>query len=135
MHAQTQAPFHCLVWIDHRQAGIYGVSEQGLSELVRIHAPDTGHGHVHHRAGTMGSGHEPVNPEFLKAVAAALPASEELLIAGPADAKHALKQYLAAKYPALDRRIMGVETLPKTNDHEMHVFAHRFFHRTDRMRP
>lgn len=131
----AKAPYHCLVWIDHRQAHLYGVSEKDIAELALIHAPDTGHGHVHHHAGTVGSGHEPLSVEFLKAVAGALQDCTEILIAGPADAKHVLKTYIATKHPALDRKILGVETLPKTDEHELQVFASRFFHRSDRIHP
>ena len=132
---QARSPFHCLVWIDHRQAGVYAVSDHDLSELAMIHAPDKGHGHVHHHAGTTGFGHEPLSPEFLRAVVAAIDHPAELLIAGPADAKHALRQYIADKNPGLHQRILGVETLAKSSDHDLHGFAHRFFHRADRLPP
>lgn len=135
MTQQSKSPFHCLVWIDHRQAGVYAVSEHDLCELAMIHAPDTGHGHVHHHAGTTGAGHEPLSPEFMRAVVAAIEDPAELLIAGPSDAKHALKQYIAARNPSLYGRILGVETLAKSSDHELQGFAHRFFHRADRIRP
>lgn len=131
--AQAKTPFHCLVWLDHRQARIYTVSEHDLTELALVHAPDHGRGHIHHRAGTIGPGHEAPNAEFLKAVVTALQDPEEILIVGPGQAKHALKQHIAAKRADLDGRILGVETLERADDHGLHAFAHRFFRRADRM--
>lgn len=133
--APAGKPFHCLVWIDHQAARIYAVTREALSELATIHAPDQGHGHVHHRAGTVGPGHEPPAAQFLEKVAAALKHPAEVLIAGPADIKHALKTYIAERHPGLDKRIMGVETLDKVGPGELHDFASRFFHRADRMHP
>jgi hypothetical protein len=130
-----KTPFHCLVWIDHRQARIYAVSRHDLVELALVRAPDTGNGHIHHHAGTVGPGHEPASPEFLRVVVEALKEPGELLIVGPGDAKHALKRHIAAKFPSLDRRILGVETLPKAGDHDLQAFSQRFFHRADRMQP
>ncbi len=130
-----KSPYHCLIWIDHRQARIYGVTEHELTEMAIIHGPDSGHGHVHHHSGATGSGHDALSAEFLKVVTAAVHDCTEILIAGPAEAKYALKSYIAAKQPQLDRKIAGVETFAKTGDHDLHLFASHFFHRADRMRP
>jgi stalled ribosome rescue protein Dom34 len=124
-------PYHCLVWIDHQIAHIYAVTHHDLAELAVIRAPDQGHGNVHHRAGTMGAGHEPISPEFMTQVTAALLDPAEILIAGPAQAKHALKDFIAAKAPAFAHRIVGVETLDKTGNGELHNFARRYFHHVD----
>lgn len=134
MNAQTHAPFHCLVWIDHNQARLYAVSKHDLAELALIHAPDNGRGHIHHYAGAVGPGHEAPHPEFLKAVVTALGEPEEILITGPADAKHALKHYIAEKHPGLDRRILGIETLARSHAQDLQAFAYRYFHAADRMR-
>ena len=126
-------PFHCLVWIDHRTARIYAVMHEALSELALIHAPDQGQGHLHHHAGSPGSGHEAISAEFLNRVIGALQNSAEILITGPAQAKHALKDFITAKAPVLASRIVGVEALDKVTDGQLHEFACRFFHRADRM--
>lgn len=126
-------PFHCLVWIDHTIARIYGVQRDGLREIAVIHAPDQDHGHIHHRAGTRGSGHEPPAAEFLEKTASAIKDGAEILIAGPAEAKHALKRHIALHAPRLASHIIGVETLADCGTRELHDFAAAFFHRADRM--
>lgn len=131
---QTKMPFHCLVWIDHCVARIFAVTQQEMTELATLRAPDDGRGHVHHHAGTPGSGHVPMSAEFLEKVAEALRDPAEILIAGPAQAKHLLKAYLEKKAPALSQRILAVAALNESGDDELHEFARLFFHRADRMR-
>ena len=47
--------FHAVVWIDHREAYIYEIGTEGVNEL-HIKSPDH-EGHIHHKAGSVGSGH------------------------------------------------------------------------------
>jgi stalled ribosome rescue protein Dom34 len=128
-----KTPFHCLVWIDHCMARIFAVTHREMTELVTLHAPDEGRGHIHHHAGTPGSGHEPMSEEYLKKVADALGDPAEILIAGPAQAKQILKAYLAKKTPVLNQRIVALAALNDARDDELHDFARRFFRRIDSM--
>ncbi|HWU53990.1 MAG TPA: hypothetical protein VN175_00725 [Rhizomicrobium sp.] len=127
-------PFHQLVWIDHHQAKIYGVTRHDLTELTVIQAPDQGRSHVHHRGGTMGAGHAGLAADFLQNVTEALHGAEEVLIVGPADAKHALKHYISSNVPLLDKRVIGVEPMDKCGAGELQAFANLFFRQADRMR-
>jgi hypothetical protein len=126
-------PFHQMVWIDYRLARLYGVTRDGLSELAVIHAPDEGRGNIHHKAGAVGPGHVAVSPGFLIEVAAALQEAQEVLIVGPADAKHALKKYIATNLPQLDKLVVGVEPMDKCDQGNLQSFASLFFRQVDRM--
>jgi stalled ribosome rescue protein Dom34 len=126
--------FHLLVWIDHQEAKLYAVSRHDLTELATIHAPDQGRGHIHHKAGTMGPGHDPVFAGFLREVTGSLENAREILIVGPSDARHALKTYLAQNAPRLNERVIGVESMGKCGPGELQAFASRFFRNADRMR-
>lgn len=128
-------PFHQMVWIDHETARLYGVARQNLVELAVIRAPNQGLGHIHHKAGTPGPGHVDPSPSFLAQVATALKDAQELLIVGPANTKHALKDYIALNAPLLDKRVVGVEPMDKCSDGDLQAFASLFFRQTDRMRP
>lgn len=127
-------PFHQMVWIDHQSATIYGATRHGINELAVIHAHDQGRGHVHHKAGTPGSGHEPLSQAFLLRVTVALADAREILIVGPGQAKLALKSYIALYAPLLNKRILGVEPMGKCDQGELQAFATLFFKQTDRMR-
>lgn len=134
-HATPAPDFHQLIWIDHKQARLYAVTHHDIKELVTIHAPEQGRGHVHHHAGTMGSGHAAIPPTYLAEIVAAVRDAGEVLIVGPAYAKHALKRYIAERVPLLDRRIVGVEPMDKCGHADLQAFASLFFRQADRMRP
>ncbi len=127
--------YHLIVWIDHRVAHLYAVTRDNISELLSIHAPDQGRGHIHHKAGSPGPGHVMVAPAFLKEVAGALGKATEILIVGPSDAKTALREYIDLHLPLLARRIKGVEPMGHAAKGEIHAFAVLFFRQHDLMGP
>ena len=131
--AHIAKPFHLMVWIDHQLATIYGVMRHELIELAVIRAHDEGRGHVHHRAGTVSSGHAALSQAFLLRVTVALVEAREILIVGPGGAKLALKSYIALYAPILNKRIVGVEPMDKCTRGEMQAFANLFFKQADRM--
>ena len=131
---QPIIPFHQMVWIDHRSATLYEVTHHDLRELAVLHAPDQGGSHIHHKAGTMGPGHESVPPAFLQRVTTALAGARRILIVGPAEAKFALKHYIALNAPSLDQHVIGVEPMDKCGHGELQAFATMFFRQADRMR-
>lgn len=134
MSQKTQDPFHLIVWIDHVIARLYAVKHDRVEEIATVRAPDSGLGHVHHKAGTPGSGHNHPSPAFLKQVSAALGQVHEILIVGPSDARFALEKYLKTHAPLLDARIVGVEPMGRAGQAELHAFASLFFRQADRMR-
>jgi stalled ribosome rescue protein Dom34 len=127
--------YHMIVWIDHQVAHLYGVTRDSINEMLVLHAPDQGRGHVHHKAGTPGPGHVAVAPAFLKAVAGALGKAQEILIVGPADAKTALKKHIDLEMPLVAERIKGVEPMGHAGKEEIHAFAALFFRQHDLMGP
>ena len=131
----SSTPYHQLVWIDHHTARLYGVTRDDLTELAVVRATDEGRGHVHHKAGTMGPGHIDLPHDFLKDVTTALQDAKEILVVGPADAKHQLKKHLALNAPQLANRIIGIEPMDKCTNGDLQAFASLFFRQADRMRP
>ena len=127
--------FHQLVWIDHRSAKVFGVSRHSLIELAVIQAPNEGKGHIHHKAGTMGAGHNSPSARFLEQVATALRDAREILIIGPSDAKHALKDHLKRHEPILGERVIGVEAMDKCGEEQLQAYASLFFRQADSMHP
>lgn len=125
--------FHQVAWIDHAVAHVYDVTREDAMERAVIHATDTGHGHVHHKAGIPGSGHDAVDHALLAQTAAALQDAHAILIVGPNEARHALKTYLDDHQPALAKHVIGVEPMEPSGSGEIHAFAHPIFLRADRM--
>ena len=126
--------FHAVVWIDHKEARIFEFGESGV-EHHRIRPPDGQGGNIHHKAGTVGSGHSHEAKAYLTAVADALKPSHEILIVGHGQAKTELAHYIRDHMPALAPRIMGVEAIDHHSDGEVLAFARKFFEQKDHMTP
>jgi len=129
----TQTPFHLIVWIDHQIAHFYAYTKDKVREIDSIKAPDTGRGHIHHKAGTPGAGHVPISQAFLKEIAQGLRDAQEILIVGPGDAKESLKSFLKEHWPHVSHHIIGIEPMPKASEAEIHAFAQPIFLRADKM--
>jgi hypothetical protein len=125
--------FHAAVWIDHREARVYEIGSDDVSE-THIRAPEH-EGHLHHKSGTVGSGHSHDAKSYLQEIASALMNSHEILIVGHGTAKTDLAHYIRDHVPALAPRIMGVETLDQPSVGQIVAFARKFFDAKDRTTP
>jgi len=127
----TSEHYHALVWIDHREARIFHFNASDSErELVRSQHPNQ---HLHHKANERGSGHAPVDKDFLARVSSALAAVGAVLITGPGSAKTELADYIKTKVPALAQRISGVEALDHPTDGALLNLGRKFFRADDRM--
>jgi|SRR5690242_13054604 hypothetical protein len=125
--------FHAVVWIDHQETRIFEFGQTGI-ERHRIRAGGDG-GTIHHKSGTVGSGHAPIDKHYLRAIVDALTPNHEILIVGHGTAKTELAHFIRDHAPALAPRIMGVETLDKPTEGEVVAFARKFFEMKDRTTP
>lgn len=127
-------PRHLVVWLDHQVARLYALTHDAVRETL-IHNGDTGHGHIHHHAGSVGAGHVALGRAFLEKISDGIGKAEEILIIGPSGAKTALKTYLDSHKPHQAGNVVAVEPLDHASDGEIVNFARRFFAHTDRMMP
>jgi stalled ribosome rescue protein Dom34 len=125
--------FHAVVCIDHAEALVYEFAESDVMEH-RIQAKDRD-GNIHHKAGSMGSGHAHDSKSYLTAVADALQPFHEILIVGHGTAKDEFASFIRDHVPALAPRIMGVETVDHPTRGEILAFARKFFEAKDRTTP
>jgi hypothetical protein len=125
--------FHAVVSIDHAQATIFEFAENDVSEH-RIKAMDR-QGNIHHKAGSIGSGHAHDSKSYLTAVAGALKPSHEILIVGHGTAKEELASFIREHAPLLAPRIMGVKAMDQPTKGEILAFARKFFEGKDLMTP
>jgi hypothetical protein len=125
--------FHAVAYIDHAEAIIIEFAESGVTER-RIPASDRD-GNIHHKAGSMGSGHAHDSKAYLTAVADALQPSHEILIVGHGTAKDEFASFIRDHVPALAPRIMGVETVDHPTDAQLVAYARKYLKATDRMLP
>ncbi len=125
--------FHAVVFIDHREALIFEFGEGDEAEH-RILATDR-HGNIHHKAGSVGSGHAHDSKSYLSAVINALNPSHEILIVGHGTAKDELVAFIHQHAPLLAPRIMGTEAMDQPTKGEILAFARKFFESKDLTTP
>jgi hypothetical protein len=125
--------FHALVSIDHAEATIFEFAENDVSEH-RIKATDR-QGNIHHKAGSVGSGHAHDSKTYLTAVVSALNPSHEILIVGHGTAKDELAAFIRDHAPLLAPRIMGVKAMDQPTKGEVLAFARKFFESKDLTTP
>jgi stalled ribosome rescue protein Dom34 len=125
--------FHAVVWIDHRQAYVYEFGTEGVNEQ-HIKSPDH-EGHIHHKAGTVGSGHSHDAKAYLTAIANAVRDNQEILIVGDGGAKTELAHFIRDHVPVLAPRIMGVEAMDQCSKGQIVAFARKFFEQKDHSTP
>jgi hypothetical protein len=125
--------FHAVVSIDHAQAVIFEFSENDVKER-RIRMMDR-QGNIHHKAGSVGSGHAHDSKSYLTAVVEALEPLHEVLIVGHGTAKDELLSYIQNHAHLLAPRIMGTKSIDKLTDREIVAFAREFFKSKDLTTP
>ncbi len=125
--------FHCIVWIDHREAHVIQFNPEDAEASV-VH-PKSKHEHLHYKHGAVGPGKVPEDPAYYHSVADAIKDAGEVLIVGPSTAKLALFKYLQKHAPTVAERVVSVETVDHPTDGELLQFARRHFAADDRMRP
>ena len=126
--------YHAAVWLDHKEARIIAFDMHDPDRTVQV-VESHGAPRIHHKAGTMGSGHAHDAPAYFQHVADQLRGFREILILGPAEAKTGLMTYLRRECPQLALHITGSEAFDQHSDGEIVEFARAFFRRADRMTP
>ena len=124
--------YHAIVWIDHHEARVFHFNANDVERLA-LH-PDHPTRHIHHKANSIGSGHDESDRNFFQAVTDSIASSGAILITGPANAKTELLKYIHSYEPKLMRAIIGVETVDHPTDAQLVAYARQYFKGADRMR-
>lgn len=125
--------FHAVVYIDHSEALIFELAESDVTEH-RVRPKDR-EGNLHHKAGSVGSGHAHNDKAYFLAVTEALKPSHEILIVGHGTERTEFAHFVRDHVPALAPRIMGVEAMDKPTHGEIVAFARKFFKAKDLTTP
>ena len=126
--------YHCVVWIDHREAHVIHFNPDDAE--TSIIQPKSKHkAHLHHKEGSVGPGKTPPDDKYNHEVADAIKDAGEILIVGPSTAKLELFKHLQRHDPAIAARVVSVETVDHPTDGQLLKFARRHFVADDRMRP
>jgi stalled ribosome rescue protein Dom34 len=119
------------VWIDHHEARVFHVSPVGFDESV-VKAP-AHHVHRHPKGATDEHHHPDDMHHFFADVAKALDSAEKILLVGPSTAKLQFLRYLHKQAPALESRVVGIETADHPTDRQFIAHIKHHFGITDRI--
>jgi stalled ribosome rescue protein Dom34 len=123
--------FHAVVWLDHAEARVFHFDRDSAEKTV-LH----GHKHhLHHKAGSVGSGRDAADTAFFADIAHTLADAGEVLLLGPGAAKLEFFRYAGKANPALEHKIVGCETVDHPSDGQIVAYARKYFHAKDRMMP
>ena len=123
--------FHAVVWMDHAEAHVLDFTPDEARATV-VHAEGK-HRHIHHHAGTLGSGKAPADLAFFDQIVRSLGDAQQILLTGPANEKNEFKKHLEAHAKALAARIVAVETSDHPTDGELLKQARKYFVAADSM--
>ena len=122
---------HLVIWLDHREAHIiFFNSELSESKVIKSTAPQT---HLHHKSGSIGSGHASGDQNFYHEIAQLFGSTKEVLIVGPGSAKLELIKHVHHHDAAISKKIIGVETVDHPTDGQLLAFAKKYFNKVDNL--
>ncbi len=114
-----------LIWLDHKEARVLHVHPDSFSETT-VPAPK----HIQHRhPGSQGGTEHPEDAKhFFQEIARSVAGTDGVLVVGPSTAKLAFIRYVHAHDAALEKRIVGVETVDHPSDKQLVAYAKHYFH-------
>ncbi len=122
---------HAAVWIDHHEARIFRIDDESF--VASAVEASTKHVLKHPRASEEPKEHPDDMKRFFRDVTRALEGADEILILGPSTAKHQLVSYVGKHAPALEPKIVGVETIDHPSDRQLAAYARKYFEAADRI--
>jgi len=123
--------YHAVVWMDHAEAHVLHFTLDEAQAAV-VHAEGK-HRHIHHHAGTLGSGKAPADLAYFDRIVRSLGGAEQILLTGPAQEKLEFRKYVEAHAKFLATRIVAVETSDHPTDGELLRQARKYFVAADSM--
>ena len=122
---------HAVVWIDHLEAHVIHFSADASdTDIIKTKSK---HPHLHHHAGTLGSGNVISDDNYLHEVAKNISDAREVLIVGHGSAKMQLIKHIHEHDPKVAEKIVGVETVDHPTDPQLLAFAKKYFIKADGM--
>lgn len=122
---------HAVVWLDNQEAHvIHFNADASDTEIIKTKSK---HPHLHHHAGTLGSGNVLPDDHYLHEVVKGIADTKEVLIVGPGSAKLKLIKHMHGHDPKVAEKIVGVETVDHPTDPQLLAYAKKYFVKVDGM--
>lgn len=124
---------HAVVWIDHQEAHVIQFNaDEHENATVSTRSK---HGHLHQKAGVVGSGHHVADQTYLHEVVEAVASANEILIVGPSSAKLELMKHIVKHDANIASKVVGIETVDHPSDAQLLAYAKKSFTRIDHLKP
>ncbi len=121
---------HIAVWLDHKEARVFAFHPEHADEATVFAPPHNDH-HKHTRGQEGLKEHPEDIKHFYRDLIAALQGTDELLIVGPGSAKLEFLRFVHQFDPALQTKVVGIETVDHPSDGQLVAFAKKYFARVD----
>ena len=116
---------HAVIWVDHQEAHIIHFNaEEKMNILIKSNSE---HPHLHHKAGSSGSGHTGAEASYLHKIISAVSDAQEILIVGPGSAKLELVRHASKHDHKVADKIVAVETVDHPTDAQLLAYAKKYF--------
>lgn len=116
---------HAIVWLDQAEAHVIHFNRNAAeSEVIKTTSQ-------HKKDGVVGNNRAVESTTYLDEVAAALEASQEILIVGPGMEKLAFIKHLNKNHAAIADKVVSVETVDHPNDGQLLEYARKYFVKED----
>ncbi|HSO30975.1 MAG TPA: hypothetical protein VLT33_00625 [Labilithrix sp.] len=123
---------HVVVWLDHNEARVFQIHPDGVDE-AHLTAPKHHH-HKHPRGGLEPKSHPDDAKRFFHEIARSLDGHDEILVVGPSTAKLEFIRHVHKHDPALEPKIVGVESVDHPTGGQLVAYARKYFVDVDRLR-
>ena len=133
MEATHKNLSHAVVWIDHQEAHVIQFNEDEHENATV--STRSKHGHLHQKAGVVGSGHHVADQTYLHEVVEAVASANEILIVGPSSAKLELMKHMVKHDANIASKVVGIETVDHPSDAQLLAYAKKSFTRIDHLKP
>lgn len=119
------AATHAYVWIDHREAKIFGIGRNDTDEIV-LHDHSAPR-HIHRSEDDVHRGKALPDHAFFDEIAKALTGFKGIVIVGPGSTRTDLAGHLKARHPELAKRIWGIEPSDHPTEPQIIAAARKYF--------
>jgi stalled ribosome rescue protein Dom34 len=113
----------CVVWLDYREARIFELRVDAFMESS-VDAP----ARERHAGSVVDvAAQAKQRKRYFDDLAQALDAADEILVVGPGTAKLDFLRYAARHQPALELKIVGIETVDQPSNRQVISYAKSYF--------
>lgn len=122
--------YHAVVWLDHAEAHILHYT----SEDVQNKLAGKPHRRLHHKHGAPDPARAVEDRVYYGQIAGSLTDADEILVAGPANAKTAFINHLNEHAQNLRGKVVAIETVDHPSDGQLLDYARKHFRPIDAAR-